>query len=94
MFILIVDLTVRSGARESLEATYSNVFRPAISKQEGFQFVELLRPDEEGKGYRLAIGFASQPLQQKWVASDLHQQVWPQIESHLSGFTVDTYRSV
>ena len=69
-------------------------FRPAISSQEGFRAVELLRPNKDGSAYRLSITFASQPLQQKWVATDLHQQVWPQIEAHSSGYSVADYTSV
>ena len=42
----------------------------------------------------LVIAFESQVLQQKWVASELHGQVWSLMESHLVEFTVKTYSSV
>jgi hypothetical protein len=48
MFVLHVDLLVKPGLQEDIEATYKNVFYPAISEQVGFQATGLLRPDEGG----------------------------------------------
>jgi heme-degrading monooxygenase HmoA len=94
MFVLHVEMKVASGSRQQLEKTYIETFRPAISRQEGFRNVELLRPNGEGEDYRLSIAFDQQQLQQKWVASDLHQQVWPQIESQCAQCSVKYYTSV
>jgi heme-degrading monooxygenase HmoA len=94
MFVLFVDMKIKPGSQQSLEKTYTETFRPAISVQEGFNGVELLRPNHDGDEYRLSIAFASHPLQQKWVATDLHQQVWPQIESHCADYSVRDYTSV
>ena len=33
-------------------------------------------------------------FQRQWVATDLHQQVWPQIEKHCSRFSVNYYSAV
>ena len=33
-------------------------------------------------------------LQRTWVATDLHQQVWPQMESHCADYSVQDYTSV
>jgi heme-degrading monooxygenase HmoA len=94
MFVLFVDMNVKPGSQQALEKTYTEIFRPAISRQEGFRGVELLRPNEDGGEYRLSIAFELHALQKKWVASDLHQQVWPQIESHCADYSVKDYTSV
>jgi heme-degrading monooxygenase HmoA len=94
MFVLHVEMKVEPGSRQGLEQTYIETFRPAISRQEGFRNVELLRPHEEGEDYRLSIAFDRQALQQKWIATDLHQQVWPQIENRCTQYSVRFYDAV
>lgn len=94
MFVLNVDLDVKSGSEKSLENIFGTVFVPAISKQEGFSSTQLLRPREFGAAYRLVIQFQSQNLQQKWVAQSLHQEVWPQMESNFNKYSVHNYDSV
>ena len=91
MTVLHVDLELKPGAAPALEKTYREVFRPAISAQEGFADVALLRPRSEGEDYRLVIVFQSEPLRQEWVASDLHQKVWPQMQSHCARYSVRLY---
>ena len=94
MFVLFVDMKIKPGAQQALEKTYTETFQPAITKQEGFRAVALLRPNQDGGEYRLSIAFASHDLQKKWVASDLHQIVWPQIEIHTADYSVNDYTSV
>jgi heme-degrading monooxygenase HmoA len=94
MFVLFVDMKLNPGAQPGLEKTYTETFRPAISKQEGFRGVELLRPNQAGGEWRLSIAFESHELQKKWVAMDLHQVVWPQMQSHFADFSVNDYTSV
>jgi heme-degrading monooxygenase HmoA len=94
MFVLFVDMKIKPGSQQALEKTYTSIFRAAISKQEGFRGVELLRPNKDGGEYRLSIAFESHPLQKKWVANDLHQEVWPQIEAHCADYSVNDYTSV
>jgi heme-degrading monooxygenase HmoA len=93
MFVLLAELNVKAGQEQALSKDYAGPFTSAISTQEGFRHVSLLRPDD-GSDYMLTITFESQALQQKWVATDLHQQVWPLMEGHLAGFTVKTYTAV
>jgi heme-degrading monooxygenase HmoA len=93
MFVLFAGLEVKAGQEQELAKVYAGPFTAAISAQEGFRHVSLLRPDDGGD-YVLTIAFESQALQQKWVATDLHQQVWPLMEAHLVGFTVKTYTTV
>lgn len=95
MFVLNVDLDVKPGAETSLEKTYKEVFIPAISEQEGFTRVELLRPYTAGTAdYRLVIVFEDHPAQQRWVAAPLHQEVWPKMESHFNKYCGQNYSPV
>lgn len=94
MFLLHVELKVNPEICQALENVYLKTFRPAISVQEGFCAVQLLHSTEEEMNYCLSLSFDSQASQKKWVASDLHQQVWPQIESRCVEFSVKYYTSV
>lgn len=95
MFVLHVELKVKPGSQGSLEDTFTTTFVPAISQQHGFQSVKLLRPADDSEGdYRLSIAFDYRDSQQKWVATDLHQVVWPQMESHCDEYSVNQYVAV
>lgn len=91
--VLHVELRVKEGAAAALVADYRSIFRPAISRQEGFQAVRLLRP-LDGPDYRLVIEFAQEDQRERWVASDLHQQVWPLIEDHCSEYAPNLFEEV
>jgi heme-degrading monooxygenase HmoA len=94
MFVLHVELQVKPGAEQKLEKTYNETFRPAISQQEGFLSVSLLRPRDEARSYMLSIVFRDRSQQQKWVATDLHQRVWSQMESLCASYAVKSYDAV
>jgi heme-degrading monooxygenase HmoA len=95
MFVLHVDLSVKPGMANALEVTYRNIFMPAISKQAGFSEVKLLKPiSSEADSHRLVIAFEKEELQKKWVATDLHQEVWPKMEANMAQFTVHYYETV
>lgn len=94
MYVVHVDMKVKSGAQDALHKTFRETFRPAIAQQQGFREVNLLRPFGGGDDYRLSIVFETRELQQKWVAKDLHQDVWPQMESHCSGRVITYYDTV
>jgi heme-degrading monooxygenase HmoA len=93
MFVLHVEMQIKPGHNPALQQTFLDTFRPAISRQDGFRGVELMRPIGDGE-YRLSIAFDTQPQQQKWVASELHQQVWPQMEAHCASYSVKYYNTV
>lgn len=93
MFVLLVALKVKAGQEQALEQDFAGPFTRAISAQEGFRHVFLLRSND-GTDPVLMIAFESQPLQQKWVASELHQRMWPMMESHLAEYAVKTYTTV
>ena len=91
MVSLHIDLQLKPGAGAELEKTFGQVFRPAISVQPGFVAVALLRPAPEALGYRLVIEFQTEQLRLDWVATDLHQQVWPRMEAHCVGYSLKNF---
>jgi len=94
MVALHIDLQLKPGAAPELEKTFREVFRPAISVQDGFSAVALLQPASEGADYRLVIQFESEPHRLKWVATDLHQQVWPRMEAHCANYALKNFTVV
>lgn len=94
MFVVNVDMSVKPDSEQLFEQTYTGIFVPAISKQEGFEGVKLLRPDPPVTHYRLVIEFRNQDLQQKWVATPLHQELWPQMENLCDKYIVQTYSAI
>ncbi len=94
MFVLHIELKVKPGMQQSLETTYMKTFRPAISAQEGFNAVQLLHSNDDNANYRLSLAFDHQASQKKWVATDLHQEVWPAIADQCTEFSVRGYSTV
>jgi heme-degrading monooxygenase HmoA len=95
MFILHVDVKVKPGMADALNATYHNVFLPAIAKQPGFCDTKLLQARSvETRTHRLVIAFEKEELQKKWVATDLHQEVWPKMEANIAQYSVDFFDSL
>ena len=88
MFVLHVLMQVKAGLLPVLEEMFCDPFREAISAQPGFQDVQLLKPQQGEGDPILAIRFETQALQQQWVASDLHGQLWPRMEALLSAYSL------
>lgn len=88
---LHVDLSVDPAKEKEMLKNFETIFRPAASKQPGYIDVKMLklRSTVQGKApagvnYRFALTFQSEELRQKWIASDIHQKVWPTIENTLT----------
>jgi heme-degrading monooxygenase HmoA len=94
MFYVHVDLAVNPKSFELLEKVYKETFVEAISAQPGFVAVNLLQSCDNDRACLLVIVFENRELQQKWVATDLHQQLWPQIEACCTGYKVNTFQSI
>ena len=62
-----------------LESVFRDAFVPAISVQEGFRRVTLLKVRDAMRQYRIVLAFGSEELRLKWVASKEHQQAFPKI---------------
>jgi heme-degrading monooxygenase HmoA len=87
---LHVDLTVEPAREKEMLKNFRDTFKPAASKQPGYIDVQMmkLRTTVMGKApgdanYRFVLTFESEELRRKWVASDVHQKVWPTIEDTL-----------
>ncbi|MEP6755516.1 MAG: antibiotic biosynthesis monooxygenase [Chthonomonadales bacterium] len=93
MLVLHVEITLKPGEDERVLSTFKRSFEPAISAQKGFIAVNLMRAFE-GDDYLLSLVFETENLRLEWVKSDLHQDVWPKMESHFSGYTIKKYLSV
>jgi heme-degrading monooxygenase HmoA len=94
MFILHVDIVLKPNTRENLFRIYRDKFMPAISVQPGYVSAMLLRPVEKGEfDNRLVIEFESHEKQQAWVATDLHQQVWPEMEVSIREYAVHRFEA-
>jgi heme-degrading monooxygenase HmoA len=92
MFVLHASIKVKPGHEGAAQSVFAEAFKQAISTQPGFKDVDFLTP-LEGDEYVLAIIFESHALQQEWVATDLHTQVWSQMEAHFDSWAVKTYLS-
>ena len=87
---LHVDLTVAPDREQEMLNSFHKTFKPAASKQPGYINVDILKlrstlagSAPAGVNYRFVLTFESEELRQKWVASDVHQKVWPEIERTL-----------
>ncbi len=94
MFVLHIELKVRPDSQPGLEKTFVERFYPAISVQPGFLAAQLLRSNDGDISYRLCLSFDRQASQQTWVATDLHQEVWPLMENLCENFSVTGYSSI
>jgi len=88
---LHVDLAVDPAKEKEMLKNFETIFRPAASKQPGYIDLKMLKlrstlagQAPAGVNYRFELTYRSEELRQKWVATDVHQKVWPTIENTLS----------
>jgi hypothetical protein len=88
---LHVDLTVDPAKEKEMLHNFETVFRPAAVKFPGYISVKMLKlrsalmgSAPSGVNYRFELIYQSEELRQKWVASPVHQKVWPTIENTLA----------
>lgn len=86
-----VDLAIDPAKEQDMRRYFQTVFRPAAMKFRGYIDVRMLKLSAvpvgtapAGINYRFAITYESEELRQKWVASDIHQEVWGGMEKMLS----------
>jgi antibiotic biosynthesis monooxygenase (ABM) superfamily enzyme len=89
--VLHVDLSVDPGREQEMLHNFHTVFRPAAMKFPGYIDVKMCKTRSAlqgappaGVNYRFQLTYQSEELRQKWVASDVHQKVWPTIENTLT----------
>jgi heme-degrading monooxygenase HmoA len=91
-----VDLAVDSAKEQEMLRYFQTVFRPAAMNFRGYIDVRMLKlravpvgTPPAGINYRFAITYESEELRQKWVASEIHQEVWGEMEKMSApGYTV------
>ena len=88
--VLDVDLSVDPAKEKEMLLNFRTVFKPAAIKFPGYIDVKILKlrtalqgAAPAGVNYRFQLTYESEDLRQKWVASDVHQKVWPTIENTL-----------
>jgi len=88
---LHLDLSVDPAKEQEMLHNFKTIFRPAASKQPGYIDVQMLKlrsaiqgKAPQGANYRFVLTFASEELRQKWIATPVHQKVWPTIENTLT----------
>ena len=86
-----VDLALDPAREHEAVRYFETVFRPAAQKFRGYHDVRLLKLQAvpvgtapSGINYRFSISYENEDLRQKWVASDIHQEVWGNMERMLS----------
>src|SRR5712692_8659175 len=88
---LHVDLSVDPAKEKEMLHNFETVFRAAAMKFPGYISVKMLKlrsalqgSAPSGMNYRFELTYQSEELRQKWVASPIHQKVWPTIENTLA----------
>jgi len=90
------DLTVDPRRAAEAERYFETVYRPAAMKFEGYVALHLLKLQSvllgqapAGLNYRFSITFESEELRMAWVQSDVHQEVWPTLQTYLTSTEFD-----
>jgi heme-degrading monooxygenase HmoA len=86
-----VDLAVDPAKEQEILSYFQAVFRPAAMKFPGYVDVRMLKVLAVPVGtapadltFRFVITYESEELRQKWLASEIHQDVWGAMERMLS----------
>ena len=88
---LHADLAVDPAKEQQMLSLFTEKFRPAAAQQPGFIDARMLKLKSTlrgvappGANYQFVLTFSSEALRQKWVATDIHKQLWPAIEDTLT----------
>ena len=88
---LHADLAVDPAKEQEMLAFFEQKFRPAAAQQPGYIDLKMLKLKSTlrsaappGTNYQFVLTFSSEALRQKWVATELHKQLWPIIEGSLT----------
>lgn len=88
---LHVDLSVDLAKEKEMLHNFETIFRPAAVTYPGYIDVKIVKlrsalmgTAPAGVNYRFVLTYQSEEMRQKWVASAIHQKVWPTIENTLT----------
>ena len=86
-----VEMAIDPAKEQEMVRYFQTVFRPAAMKFRGYVDVRMLKllavpvgAVPAGLNYRFSITYENEELRQKWVASEIHQDVWGAMEKMLS----------
>jgi hypothetical protein len=90
------DLAIDPKRAAEAEHYFETVYRPAGAQFEGYVDLQLLKLQSvlegaapAGMNYRFSITYESEALRMKWVESDVHQVVWPKLQTYLTSDRFD-----
>jgi hypothetical protein len=90
------DLAIDPTRAAEAEEYFETVYRPAAMKFEGYVDLQLLKFQSvlagaapAGMNYRFSITYETEELRMKWVGSDVHQMVWPTLQTFLTSDNFD-----
>lgn len=85
------DLTIDPARAAEAEHYFETVYRPEAEKFAGYVDLQLLKLQSvlagqapAGMNYRFSITYQSEDLRMAWVRSDVHQVVWPKLQTYLT----------
>jgi heme-degrading monooxygenase HmoA len=88
---LHADLAVDPAKEQEMLEFFEQKFRPAAAQQPGYIDLRMLKLKSTlrgaappGTNYQFVLTFSSEALRQKWIATELHKQLWPIIEGSLT----------
>jgi len=97
---LHVDLSVDPAKEKEMLEIFHGQFGPAAAKQPGFISAKMLKLRQAMQGaaparanYRFVLQFQTEEQRQHWIATPIHQRLWPTIEKTLTSkdYTVLLY---
>lgn len=87
MIQIHVDMSVDPARETQMLQDFEIHFKPAAAQFAGYKDVKVIKLRKafmgrapEGINYRFVLRYESEELRQKWIASDIHQEVWGTIE--------------
>jgi len=90
------DLSVDPRKEAEMVHYFETVYRPAAEKFKGYIDLRILKLHSvllgkapAGMNYRFSITYENEDLRQKWIHSDVHQVVWPTLQSFLTSTDLD-----
>lgn len=81
MSLLQIYLRIIAANRSELERVFNEVFAPAISEQNGFRHVFLLKVHDKEDEFQIQLCFDTEDHRLAWVASAEHQEAFPQVKA-------------
>ena len=90
------DISIDAKHAAEAEDYFETVYRPAAQKFEGYVDLQLLKLHSvlegrapEGMTHRFSITYETEELRMRWVHSDVHQVVWPKLQTYLTSDNFD-----